>query len=91
MVTFMRSCIFKIRGTWCHLDSHCECLVYTTSMFNTPNKSLEYLSLNYLTIFSRKYNLSVKQFINPLADDVRRYMLMCDFFIETDLYTFCPC
>ena len=34
---FIRSRIFKIRGTWYHLDSHCECLVYTTSMFNTSN------------------------------------------------------
>ena len=34
---FIRSCIFKIRGTWYHLDSHYKCLVYTTSMFNTSN------------------------------------------------------
>ena len=42
MVTFMRLCIFKIRGTWCHLDSHCECLVYTTSMFNRPTAKLKF-------------------------------------------------
>ena len=52
LVIFHKVVHFRNKGylvSFRQSPGHCECLVYTTLMFNTPNQSLEYFPENTLS------------------------------------------